>query len=40
VHDFLGLGDVSRTGWRFAPDSQVPDGPWKQVVATSHVFFT
>lgn len=40
VHDFLGLGDVSRTRWRFVPDDQVPEGPWKQVVTTSHVFFT
>ena len=39
VHDFLGLGDVSHVSWRFVNDNQVPDGPWKQVVTTSGVFF-
>jgi hypothetical protein len=39
VHDFLGLGDVSRTKWQFVPASRVPDGPWKQIVTTSQVFF-
>src|SRR5262249_32908549 len=39
VHDFLGLGDVSKTRWQFVSAAQVPPGPWKQVVTTSHVFF-
>jgi hypothetical protein len=40
VHDFLGLGDVSHTRWRFVKAAQVPPGPWTQIVTTSQVFFT
>lgn len=34
VKDYLGLSDVSRTSWGFVPASQVPSGPWKEIVTT------
>jgi len=39
VHDFLGLGDMNRTDWQFVDASQVPDGPWKNIVTTSQIFW-
>jgi hypothetical protein len=32
VRDYLGLKDVDRTDWEFVEFSQVPEGPWKQIV--------
>ncbi len=29
---FLGIEDSARTEWRFVEASEVPDGPWKQIV--------
>jgi hypothetical protein len=39
VRDFLGLADVDRVRWRFVDASQVPGGPWEQIVTTSQVSF-
>lgn len=39
VRDFLGLKDVDITDWAFVEASDVPDGPWKQIVTTSGVFW-
>ncbi len=35
VRDYLGVGDVSRTSWRFVAADKVPAGPWKQIVTSS-----
>jgi hypothetical protein len=35
VRDYLSLNDVDRTDWHFVSPSNVPDGPWKDIVTTS-----
>jgi hypothetical protein len=35
VWDYLGMKTNSATSWRFIDESQVPAGPWKEVVTTS-----
>lgn len=35
VYDYLGLSDVDRASWTFVSASQVPSGPWKQIITTS-----
>jgi hypothetical protein len=35
VRDYLDLSDVDTTTWRLVPTSQVPNGPWKQIITTS-----
>ncbi len=35
VRDFLNLKDVDTVDWQFVPASEVPNGPWKEVVTTS-----
>ena len=35
VRDFLGLGDVSHTEWNFVSPSDVPRGPWRQIITVS-----
>ena len=34
VKNYLGLSDVSSTAWAFVQASQVPGGPWKEIVTT------
>ncbi len=35
--DYLRLPGLGRTTWRFVPDSQVPAGPWRDIVTTSQI---
>jgi hypothetical protein len=35
VTTYLGLDGLNRTQWQFVPTSQVPNGPWKQIITTS-----
>ncbi len=35
VRDYLHLGDVGYTSWRFVPDQAVPAGPWEQITTSS-----
>ena len=39
VHDFLNLSDIDTVSWQFANPDQVPDGPWKEVVTTSQIYW-
>ncbi|MEI6650388.1 MAG: hypothetical protein WCL23_03050 [Candidatus Moraniibacteriota bacterium] len=39
VNTYLNLGDLEKVDWRFVDDEDVPDGPWKQLVTTSQVFW-
>ncbi len=39
VHDYLGLGDVTKTSWQFISASQVPSGPWTQIITTRQVYW-
>lgn len=35
VRDYLNLSDVDSTDWTFIQENQVPEGPWKQITASS-----
>lgn len=35
VRDYLGLSDVDTAHWKFVGESEVPVGPWKQIVTKS-----
>ncbi len=35
VRDLLGLSDVDKTYWQFVNDTQIPVGPWNQIITTS-----
>lgn len=34
MRDCLGMKDVAKTSWRFVAASEVPPGPWKQIITT------
>jgi len=35
VADFLGFDGRAKTSWRFVDDSEVPSGPWREIITTS-----
>jgi hypothetical protein len=35
IKDYLGLQDIDHTDWMFIAESQVPSGPWKNIITTS-----
>ena len=35
VSDYLKIGGRATVDWRFVDESQVPDGPWREVITTS-----
>jgi len=37
VRDYLGLQDIDRVDWMFVEASDVPKGPWKEIVTTRNV---
>jgi hypothetical protein len=37
VRDFLGLKDIDKTDWQFVSVSEVPKGPWKEIITTSQI---
>ena len=39
VNGVLGLGDIDTTSWQFVNESDVPDGPWKNIVTTSQTYW-
>jgi hypothetical protein len=39
VRDYLGLGDMSTCNWQFVDSVDVPDGPWKQIVTSSNIYW-
>lgn len=36
LRDCLGIGPVSNIDWQFVDESDVPSGPWKEIVTTSN----
>jgi len=34
VRDYLGISGIDKVNWQFVPESNVPAGPWKQVITT------
>jgi hypothetical protein len=39
VRDYLSLGDIDKVDWQFVDDQNVPNGPWKQIITTSNIFW-
>ena len=39
VRDYLKLADIDAVDWQFVDESQVPEGPWHQVVTTSQIYW-
>jgi hypothetical protein len=37
VRDYIGLLPPDVTDWQFVDDSNVPNGPWKQIITTSEI---
>ena len=39
VRDFLGLGDIDIADWQFVDAEEVQDGPWKEIITTSQIYW-
>lgn len=39
VRDYLNLSDVDKTSWQFVDAKDVPDGPWKNIITTSSIYW-
>lgn len=39
VNDYLGLNGMDAVNWQFVPATEVPDGPWKDIITTSQIFW-
>ncbi len=39
VASYLGLKGEDKVSWQFVDDQDVPDGPWKETVTTSHIYW-
>jgi len=39
VRDFLGLSDIDVVNWRFVDFSEVPAGPWTEIITTSQIYW-
>lgn len=37
VRDYLELYDIDKVDWQFVDFSEVPEGPWKQIVTTTQI---
>jgi len=37
VGDYLGLNGIDTVDWQFVDFSDVPDGPWKEIITTSQI---
>ena len=37
VRDYLGLTGMNKVSWQFVDYSDVPDGPWKEIITTSQI---
>lgn len=37
VRDLLGISDIDKVDWQFVDSTEVPDGPWKDIVTTSQI---
>jgi hypothetical protein len=39
IRDYLNLKEWDKIDWQFVDSSDVPDGPWKEIVTTSQVYW-
>ena len=39
VRDYLSLSDLDTCSWQFVNATDVPNGPWKQIVTTSNIYW-
>jgi len=39
VRDFLSLSDIDVVNWQFIDFSDVPDGPWTEIITTSQIYW-
>ncbi len=39
VRDYLGLSNIDQVDWRFVNEEDVPNGPWKEIVTDSQVYW-
>ncbi len=39
VRDYMGLEDIDTVDWQFVDSEEVPDGPWKEIVTTSQIYW-
>lgn len=39
VNDYLGLEDLDTVSWQFVDSIDVPDGPWKDIITTSGIYW-
>jgi hypothetical protein len=39
VHDYLALGDMDKTDWQFVDAKDVPQGPWKNIITPSQIYW-
>ena len=39
VRDFLSLSDIDVVNWRFVDFSEVPAGPWTEIITTSQIYW-
>ena len=39
VRDYLGLADIDSVDWQFVDERQVPQGPWRQVITISQIYW-
>lgn len=39
ISDYLGLTGINKVDWQFIDAQDVPDGPWKEIVTTSQIFW-
>lgn len=40
VRDYLGLEDIDKVDWQFIDSSDVPNGPWKQIITRSQIYWS
>jgi hypothetical protein len=39
VRDYLNLGDIDKVSWQFVDFSEVPEGPWKEIITYSLIYW-
>ncbi len=39
VRDFLNLTDIDIIDWQFVDFDEVPDGPWKEIITNSKIYW-
>ena len=39
VRDYLGLSDIDKVNWQFIDSDKIPDGPWKEIITDSQIYW-